>query len=111
MTAYYGCDEKNKQIYYQSVENGSINRDIYSIDLDGKKKRRLSTNIGTNDAAFSYDFSYYINTFSSTSTPPIYTLNSSKDGQVIKIIKTNNTLVEKLRDYAISEKVFSNTPS
>ena len=44
------------------------------------------------------------------STPPIYTLNSSKDGQVIKIIKTNNALVEKLRDYPISKKVFSTLP-
>jgi dipeptidyl-peptidase 4 len=36
VTAYYGFDEKNKTIYYQSVENGSINRDVYSISIDGK---------------------------------------------------------------------------
>ena len=107
VTAYYGCDEKNKRIYYQSVENGSINRDVYAVGLNGKKKRRLSNSTGTNTAAFSADFTYYINTFSSATTPPIYTLNSSSDGQVLKTIKTNDALVEKLEAYRISEKVFS----
>jgi dipeptidyl-peptidase-4 len=107
VTAYYGCDEKNKRIYYQSVENGSINRDVYSVGLNGKNKRRLSAKTGTNAAAFSADFTYYINTFSSAITPPIYTLNSSSDGQVIKTIKTNDALVEKLGAYRISEKIFS----
>ena len=107
VTAYYGCDEKNKRIYYQSVENGSINRDVYAVGLNGKKKRRLSGKTGTNAAAFSADFTYYINTFSSAITPPIYTLNSSSDGQVLKTIKTNDALVEKLGAYRISEKIFS----
>ena len=107
VTAYYGCDEKNKRIYYQSVENGSINRDVYAVGLNGKKKRRLSAKTGTNAAAFSADFTYYINTFSSATTPPIYTLNSSLDGQVLKTIKTNDELVEKLGAYRISEKIFS----
>jgi dipeptidyl-peptidase-4 len=107
VTAYYGCDEKNKRIYYQSVENGSINRDVYAVGLNGKKKRRLSAKTGTNAAAFSADFTYYINTFSSAITPPIYTLNSSSDGQVLKTIKTNDALVEKLGAYRISEKIFS----
>ena len=107
VTAYYGCDERNKRIYYQSVENGSINRDVYAVGLNGKKKRRLSAKTGTNAAAFSADFTYYINTFSSAITPPIYTLNSSSDGQVLKTIKTNDALVEKLVAYTISDKVFS----
>ncbi|MCH1452813.1 MAG: prolyl oligopeptidase family serine peptidase, partial [Flavobacteriaceae bacterium] len=107
VTTYYGCDEKNKRIYYQSVENGSINRDVYSVGLNGKNKRRLSAKTGTNAAAFSADFTYYINTFSSAITPPTYTLNSSSDGQVLKTIKTNDALVEKLGAYTISDKVFS----
>jgi len=84
VTAYYGYDEKKKRIYYQSVENGSINRDVYTIGLNGQNKRRLSAKTGTNTAAFSADFTFYINTFSSAITPPIYTLNRSSDGQVLK---------------------------
>ena len=36
VTNYYGFDEKSGMIYYQSVENGSINRDVYAIKVDGK---------------------------------------------------------------------------
>ena len=39
VTNYYGFDEKANVIYYQSVENGSINRDVYSISLNGKNKK------------------------------------------------------------------------
>ena len=45
VTAYYGFNESAKTIYYQSVENGSINRDVYSIRLNGKNKKRLSFKI------------------------------------------------------------------
>tara|TARA_R110002049_G_scaffold268752_1_gene445495 strand:+ start:20868 stop:23060 length:2193 start_codon:yes stop_codon:yes gene_type:complete len=107
VTNYYGYDEKKNTIFYQSVENGSINRDLYFIKLNGKNKTRLSNNTGTNDADFSADFSYFINTFSSATTPPTYTLNSAFSGKVIKEIKDNQALVNTLSDYTLSEKEFS----
>ena len=107
VTAYYGYDENSKRIFYQSVENGSINRDVYSIGLNGKNKRRLSKNEGTNAAAFSTDFTYYINTFSSATTPPEYTLNNAKDGMVLKSIKDNDKVAQKVGHYRTSKKEFS----
>ncbi|WP_353779009.1 DPP IV N-terminal domain-containing protein [Winogradskyella sp. 3972H.M.0a.05] len=107
VTNYYGYDAKSKRIFYQSVENGSINRDIYSIGLNGKNKKRLSKTDGTNRAAFSADFTYYINTHSSATSPPEYTLNDSKDGDVIKSIVDNDKLAKKLLDYKTSKKEFS----
>ena len=107
VTSYYGYDEKSKRIFYQSVENGSINRDIYAVGLNGKNKQRLSKNVGTNDAAFSADFTYYINTFSSATTPPEYTLNKALDGTVLKSIKDNDKVAQKLGEYTTSKKEFS----
>ena len=107
VTNYYGFDKKSKNIFYQSVENGSINRDVYSIGLNGKGKKRLSNNEGTNSASFSADFTYFINTYSSATTPPLYTLNNSETGKVIKAIKDNKALSDKLEGYEISEKTFS----
>ena len=106
VTNYYGYDSKTKRIFYQSTEDGSINRSIYSIKLNGKSKQRLSSNSGTNGAAFSNSFNYYINTFSSANTPNIYTLNDSKSGKQLKEIKNNKALSEKLSDYNISNKEF-----
>ena len=107
VTRYYGFDEDSKTVYYQSVENGSINRDVYSIKLNGKDKKQLTKRDGTNSASFSADFSYFINTHSSASSPQEYTLNDSKSGRLIKSIKDNDKLAAKVGDYKTSKKEFS----
>jgi len=107
VTNYYGYDEKKKRIYYQSVENGSINRDVYAIDLNGKNKERLSTKEGSNSAAFSADFTYFINTFSSGETPTQYTLNRASNGMIIKDIESNSKLASIVGNYKMSKKEFS----
>lgn len=106
VTAYYGFDEKNKTIYYQSVENGSINRDVYAIKIDGKDKVRLSSKSGTNNAVFSPNFQYFINTYSSATAAPYYSLNESKTGKEIKKIQSNESVEEKLAKYNVSPKEF-----
>ncbi|MGB2684173.1 MAG: S9 family peptidase [Olleya sp.] len=107
VTEYYGYDSASDRIFYQSVENGSINRDVYSIKLNGTQKRRLTQNEGTNNADFSANFTYFINTFSSATTPYLYTLNDASTGKVLKTIKDNKDLKETLKAYTISEKEFS----
>lgn len=107
VTDYYGYNKNKNTIYYQSTENGSINRDVYSIKLNGRNKKRLTENKGTNSASFSADFSYFINSFSSATTPPQYTLNSASSGNVLKSIKDNAEVLQLLSKYSISEKEFS----
>ena len=106
VTSYYGFDEKSKTIFYQSVENGSIVRDVYKIGLDGKNKVKLSQQTGTNEATFSPDFTYFINTYSSAIVPTTYTLNSSKDGKQVQSIVDNTTLSDKLKKYDLPNKEF-----
>lgn len=107
VTNYYGFDEKNRTVFYQSVENGSINRDVYAIKIDGKNKKRLTQKEGTNSADFSADFTYFINTFSSATTAPEYTLHTSKDGKLVKVIKDNSALQNSLKAYHLPTKEFS----
>lgn len=106
VTSYYGFDEKAKTVYFQSTENGSMVRDVYKISLDGKNKVKLSQQIGTNAATFSPNFDNLINTYSSASSPPIYSLNNSKDGKQIKGIVDNTLLSEKLKKYNLPTKEF-----
>lgn len=107
VTRYYGYDEKRDRIFYQSVENGSINRGVYSISTNGKRKKGLSTQEGTNSAAFSNDFTYYINTYSSASVPYRFTLHDASSGKLVKEIKDNSALLNKLEGYEIAPKEFS----
>ncbi|MBT8252338.1 MAG: S9 family peptidase [Bacteroidia bacterium] len=107
VTSYYGYDDKTRRIYYQSVENGSINRDVYAIGLNGRKKERLTKNNGMNNASFSADFTYFINSFSSATTPTEYTLNRASDGNLVKSIIDNDALAQKVADFKTSRKEFS----
>jgi len=106
VTSYYGFDEKTKTVFYQSTENGSINRDVYRIGLDGKNKVRLTKNIGTNAATFSPNFQFFITTFSSATQPTTYSLNESKTGKEIQVIENNQVLVSKLKTYKLPSKEF-----
>ncbi len=106
VTNYYGFDEKTKTVFYQSVENGSINRDVYKIGLDGKKKVRLSQATGTTNATFSPNFQFFINSYSSALQPTTYTLNTAKDGKQVQSIVDNNALAEKLKNYNLPSKEF-----
>lgn len=106
VTNYYGLDEKTNTVFYQSVENGSINRDVYRIGLDGKNKVRLSQFTGTNAATFSPNFQYYINTFSSAAQPTTYTLNDAKFGKQVQVIENNESLAAKLKSYDLPAKEF-----
>lgn len=106
VTNYYGFDNKSGNIFYQSVENGSINRDVYRISLNGKNKTRLTPQTGTNNATFSPGFEYFINSYSSAQTPTSYALHSAKDGKVVKPIKNNDALKAKLEKYNLPKKEF-----
>ncbi|MDD3721669.1 MAG: S9 family peptidase [Lutibacter sp.] len=105
VTDFYGINEKSNTVYYQSVEDGSMNRTIYSIKLNGTAKKRLTNVSGTNEAAFSKNLNYFINTFSDANTPPIYALYNGK-GDLLKEILNNNELSKKLESYNLAKKEF-----
>lgn len=106
VTSYYGYDAYNKRIFYQSTEEGSINRDVYSIRSNGKRKLRLTSKTGTNSAQFSKKFFYFVNTFSNAQTPYEFSLHLARDGMFMQQLKNNKALSQKLEGYNMSEKEF-----
>lgn len=107
VTNYYGFDPKTNTIFYQSTETGSVNRDVYAIKTNGRGKKRLTSKEGTNSADFSADFTYFINSFTSTSTPYEFTLHTSKNGKLVRAIKDNQALLKKSEAYGFSKKELS----
>ena len=105
VTSFYGLDSDKMEIFFSSTEDGSINRSIYCLHLESGKRKKLSTQIGTNSAKFSNGLKYYINTYSNANTPPIFTLHKA-DGSLIKTIEDNVEFQNKLEEYNISEKEF-----
>ncbi|GAB2779806.1 S9 family peptidase [Salinimicrobium soli] len=107
VTNYYGLDPKTKTVFYQSTENGSINRDVFSIGTNGKHKKQLTEKTGQNSADFSADFTYFINSFTSATTPYEFTLHLAKNGKLLRKIKDNTALLNKIADYTFTSKEFS----
>lgn len=107
VTDFYGYNKDNETIYYQSVENGSTKRDVYSIKLNGKNKKQLSEVSGTNNATFSPDYKYFINNHSSSTKAPSYTLIETASGKQVKEVLNNKALEEKLIKYELPKKEFT----
>ncbi len=105
VTKYYGFDETSKKVFYQSVENGSINRGVYSIGIDGSGKKLLSPKTGQSSASFSKNMKYFINSHSSATQVPTYTLFDGL-GKKIKTLKDNLELQVKTGAYKMSKKEF-----
>ena len=105
VTSFKGLDSDKMQIFFTSTEDGSINRSLYVLDLETGKRKKLSTQIGTNSAKFSKGLKYYINTFSDADNPPVFTLHKA-DGTLIKTIEDNTEFKNKLKDYDLSKKEF-----
>lgn len=110
VTNYYGYDKESNRLFYQSTENGSVNRDVYSIKTNGKGKKRLTEKTGTNNADFSTDFTYFINAFTNVETPMEYTLHLAKNGKLVREIKNNDELLELEKPYHFSPKELSTLP-
>jgi dipeptidyl-peptidase-4 len=102
-----GVDEKNQKVYYTSTEVSSMERHIYSIDIDGKNKKQLSQAKGTHSAAFSNDFSTYLHTYNSATTPHIYTIRNNK-GELVRTLEDNTKFKESLNGFKLGPLKFEN---
>lgn len=105
VTKLYGIDEDSRTLYYQSTEGSPLLRDIYSIALNGKRKTKLSTKTGTNQATFSSDFSYYVLEYSSVDTPPFISLHKT-GGKQIRVLEDNAEAVQVAKSYGIQPREF-----
>ncbi|MEO8772084.1 MAG: S9 family peptidase [Ferruginibacter sp.] len=79
-------DEQKGIVYFSARKENSARKDLYKINLDGKKMQRLTFGDYNHDAInFSPDGSYFITSYSNFSTPKKMTLVSS-NGKIIKDI-------------------------
>jgi len=103
--ALKGVDEKNGLVYFQSTEISPLNKDMYSVTLDGKTRTRLSKQDGTTSAEFSKNFMYYVNRWSDVNTPSRITINKA-NGEEIRVLQDNSRLKDLLKQYPVSKTEF-----
>ncbi len=106
ITKYYGYDEKFKTFYFQSTEQSPMERNIYSITLDGKKSV-LTPSHGTHNVAFSANYHYFTDTYSSFGTPYVCTVNSNQ-GKVLRTLEDNAPIVKSLSEFKFNKVEYFN---
>lgn len=110
ITDVYGYDETTGDVYYQAAALNPHDRQIYVAHKNGQIQR-LSNQAGWNDAIFSGDYRYFINTWSDYNTPYVYTTRDGR-GKVIATNVDNKALIEKTRQYGWTKRdTFSFTTS
>ena len=107
VTEFYGVNTQQKELYYQSTEKTTIGRGVYATRLNGRGKRALTQETGSNGAFFSRGGQYFIHTYSDEKTPPMYTLRQTSNGKVIRELLNNNALAETLAAFDLPQKEFS----
>ncbi len=105
VTDFYGYDEKNERFYYQAAERSPMQRDVYSISIDGGEKQRINSELGTTKVHFSKTFEYYIQKHTTANKPVKVTLHTS-DGEIVRVLEENNDLQKKMEEYGWVEKEF-----
>ena len=96
-------DEAKKQIYYLSNESGVLNRDLYVVSFDGKKKRLITSGDGWNSVEFCPNGNYFRKQYSNLNTLPKYTIND-KSGKELRVLNDNQAIQNMMNDYSFSKR-------
>src|ERR1700733_7410371 len=75
-TEVAGIDGSNQKVYFVSTEVSPLDRELYSVKLNGKDRTLISHQSGTHEISMSPTAEYYLDNFSSSTEPPASSLHS-----------------------------------
>ncbi|MEO0334406.1 MAG: prolyl oligopeptidase family serine peptidase, partial [Bacteroidota bacterium] len=110
VSQFLGVDEDKKLVYYVSTEVSPLERHLYTIRMDGKRKKRLTEEAGTHRITLNPDFSYYIDRHSSSAQPLQVSLHQAPSGKLIKVLENNSELQEEVASYQMGTKEYTQVP-
>jgi dipeptidyl-peptidase 4 len=70
VTEVAGIDEAHQKVYFVSSEASPLDRELYSVKLNGKDRTRITRESGTHEISMAPTAEYYLDTFSSLTEPP-----------------------------------------
>lgn len=106
VTNFYGLDEENGLIYYQTAQRNPMQREVYVSGIDpSATPKALAVEAGTNSAQFSSTFDYFVLTHSSVNKPASYTV-LDRDGKKVRVIEDNADLQNLQEAYGVQDVEF-----
>ncbi|MEM0998022.1 MAG: S9 family peptidase [Bacteroidota bacterium] len=110
VTEITAVDEAAEFIYYMSTEVSSLERHLYRIRMDGKKKTRMTEEDGWHSVTFSKNNTFYMDSYSTITTPTRAALYNQK-GKEVMVLEENKRLAKTMAAYALSEPEFMQIPT
>jgi dipeptidyl-peptidase-4 len=80
-------DERSDRVYYLSSETSPLETNLYSVRLNGRDKTRLTGEDGSHSVSMSPSFDYFLDTYSSRTSPSRRVLRSVKDGSEYAVFR------------------------
>src|SRR5579872_182738 len=103
VTEVAGVDESRGIVYYVSSETSPLERQLYSVKLNGKGKKQLTVDPGTHNISMSPVCNIYMDTFSSSRQPIRRTLHTS-DGTLLAVYR--DTGRQQMEEYDLPATSF-----
>lgn len=91
-------DEINKKVYFTAggKETGNpYHNYYYSVNFDGSNLKNLTPSKGTHSATFSSDYSYLVDTYSTTTSPPVSVLRNNKGESILELETADITALKE----------------
>ncbi len=107
-----GVDEKNKLVYYTAAFASPMDRQLFAVSYAGIKPsiQQITTTPGFHNISMNADLSYYVDNYSTINTPPVISVYDVK-GKLIKVLKDNSALKQKVKDYSFGKIEFIKIPT
>lgn len=99
----HGVDERTGTIFFSSGARDHLSTDVFRIGLDGSGMTRLSQTDGAHSATFSPSFAYYVDEWSTITSPPQVRIHDTT-GKEVRVV--GNSSGRALRDYRLSMPEF-----
>jgi dipeptidyl-peptidase 4 len=99
-----GVDEEHGYIYFRSNKDDVLDSQLYRLSLQDKKITQITQEAGSHAAELSPDHMEFVDTYSSSMTPPRQDLYRT-DGSLVVAINENK--VAELAEYHLSSVEFS----
>ncbi|MBX2985287.1 MAG: S9 family peptidase [Bacteroidia bacterium] len=90
-------DSDKGVIYFTSAEETPSERQLYKIEISKKKKTKITNGAGWHNVTFTKGGHFFMEVFSTFSTPPIYLLKDN-NGKLVRELENNEILSNKLKN-------------
>ena len=85
-----GVDQDAGLVYFTGTKDGPTECHLYRVPLEGGPITRLTQDAGTHIVTLDHASNRFVDTFSSTNTPPMVTLRSLQDGSALHTIHSTD---------------------